>query len=85
MVAFRLDAHRLGEGLEAGSLLQVAGSCGLQDSPPGSVLMALHARAADIAPNAITSAVASTGTCGEVLSHSSVQCGATLLCRRWQV
>ena len=57
VVAFRLAAHHLDERLEAGSLLEAAGSCGLQDSPPGSALLALHARVADVTPTGIVDAV----------------------------
>ncbi len=42
--AFRLHAHGLDERSPAPGLLEAAGRCGIQDSPPGSALLALHAR-----------------------------------------
>ena len=48
VVAFRLAAHRLGERAGEDELLDVAGRCGIQDSPPGSALLALHARVRDV-------------------------------------
>lgn len=44
VIAFRLAAHRLTERLDEGGLLDAAGRCGIQNSPPGSALLALHAR-----------------------------------------
>ena len=47
IIAFRLRAHHLDERLSHNSLLDAAGPCGIQNSPPGSALTALHARGAD--------------------------------------
>lgn len=44
VVAFRLRAHHLAERLGPDGLLEAAGRCGLQNSPPGSALLALNAR-----------------------------------------
>jgi hypothetical protein len=44
VVAFRLRAHHLVRRQPASRLDAVVGACGIQDSPPGSVLLALHAR-----------------------------------------
>ena len=44
MVAFRLQAHHLTERLSEGGLLRAAGRCAVQNSPPGSALLALNAR-----------------------------------------
>lgn len=57
VVAFRIGSHHLDRRLKSGSLLEAAGSCGLQDSPPGSAVMALHARVADVDPDAIVDAM----------------------------
>ena len=46
IIAFRLRAHHLDERLSHNSLLDAAGACGIQNSPPGSALTALHARGA---------------------------------------
>jgi len=43
-IAFRLNAHHLSERLTAEALLEVTGACGIQNSPPGSALLAMHAR-----------------------------------------
>lgn len=45
MIAFRLAAHHLVERAKAGALDEATGSCGVQDSPPGSALLSLDARA----------------------------------------
>lgn len=42
--AFRMAGHNLSARLPAGSLLDVAGACGAQNTPPGSALLSLHAR-----------------------------------------
>ena len=44
VTAFRLNAHHLIRRLPEGSLVQAAAACGIQDTPPGSALLALHAR-----------------------------------------
>jgi hypothetical protein len=48
VIAFRLAAHHLTERLSEDGLLVAAGRCGIQNSPPGSALLALHARARDM-------------------------------------
>jgi Winged helix DNA-binding domain len=45
VIAFRLHAHHLTTRRPADALHDVAGACGIQNSPPGSALLALHARA----------------------------------------
>ncbi|PTR31893.1 winged helix DNA-binding protein [Rhodococcus sp. OK519] len=44
VVAFRLRAHNLTDRRPVDELLDVVGACGVQNSPPGSALLALHAR-----------------------------------------
>lgn len=44
VVAFRLNAHHLTARRPPEDLHQVVGACGIQNSPPGSALLALHAR-----------------------------------------
>ena len=44
VIAFRLGASGLLERAAASELPDVAGRCGIQNSPPGSALLALHAR-----------------------------------------
>lgn len=48
VIAFRLHAHQLTGRRPAGGLLDVAGACGVQNSPPGSALLALHARVENV-------------------------------------
>lgn len=48
VVAFRLHAHHLTERQLADRLHAAAGACALQNSPPGSALLALHARVEDV-------------------------------------
>lgn len=56
--AFRLAAHHLGERLGEDALLGAAGRCGVQDSPPGSALLALHARVRGLTRERMDDAVA---------------------------
>jgi hypothetical protein len=56
-VAFRLNGHNLAARLPAGSLLEAAASCGIQDSPPGSAALGLHARVEGLTPAQLFSAV----------------------------
>lgn len=57
VTAYRLGAHHLDRRLGPGNALTAAGACALQDSPPGSVAIALHARVADVDPDLIRDAV----------------------------
>ena len=57
-LAFRLSGHHLSLRLPAGSLLEAAASCGIQDSPPGSAATALFARVQELTPAAIDQALA---------------------------
>lgn len=56
-LAFRLDSHYLSRRLPHGSLLQAAGACALQNTPPGSAELALHARVGGLAPGDIQRAL----------------------------
>ena len=58
VIAFRLGAHHLIERLGENGLLEAAGRCGIQNSPPGSALLALHARERDLTPERLAEAVA---------------------------
>ncbi|WP_275004359.1 winged helix DNA-binding domain-containing protein [Promicromonospora iranensis] len=58
VVAFRLGAHHLVERQRTDALLDVAGRCAVQDSPPGSALQALRARVRDVTPELADRAVA---------------------------
>lgn len=58
VVAFRLNAHHLTERLDEGSLHDAAGQCGLQNSPPGSGILALHARVRGLTQDQVAAAVA---------------------------
>lgn len=58
VIAFRLGAHNLTERLGEGGLLDAAGRCGIQNSPPGSALLALHARVRNLTQEQVTQAVA---------------------------
>ncbi|WP_308160012.1 winged helix DNA-binding domain-containing protein [Arthrobacter sp. ISL-5] len=57
-IAFRLGAHHLTERLGEGGLLDAAGRCGVQNSPPGSGLLALHARVRNLTQEQVAGAVA---------------------------
>ncbi len=58
VIAFRLEAHHLGERVDRDQLLSVAGACGIQDSPPGSALVALQARVRDLTGHDVQAALA---------------------------
>jgi hypothetical protein len=58
VIAFRLNAHHLAERVGDDGLLEAAGRCGVQNSPPGSALLALHARVRDLTQERVAGAVA---------------------------
>ena len=58
VIAFRLGAHHLTDRLGEGGLLDAAGRCGIQNSPPGSALLALHARVRNLTQEQVADAVA---------------------------
>ena len=58
VIAFRLAAHHLHERRGVDEMLAVAGACGVQDSPPGSALLALHARLRGLTREDVDRAVA---------------------------
>ncbi|NYI75984.1 winged helix DNA-binding domain-containing protein [Nocardioides panzhihuensis] len=57
VVAFRLASHHLDVRLDAEELLAAAARCGVQDSPPGSALLAFHARVEGVSADAIEAAL----------------------------
>src|SRR5438105_1446554 len=67
VLAFRLDGHNLIARRPVGTLLEVAGACGVRNTPPGSAALALHARVAGLTPDAVDRAVAEEKTLIEVL------------------
>ncbi|MGO1167372.1 MAG: hypothetical protein ACTMHL_12220 [Janibacter sp.] len=50
VIGFRLAAHHLTEQVDARRLADATGQCGVQDSPPGSAALALHARVDGLTP-----------------------------------
>lgn len=58
VIAFRLGAHHLTKRLGENGLLDAAGRCGIQNSPPGSALLALHARVRNLTQEQVADAVA---------------------------
>ncbi len=57
VVAFRLQAHHLTERLSEGGLVEAAGRCAVQNSPPGSALLALNARVDGVTRQQLAEAV----------------------------
>lgn len=57
-IAFRLGTQNLLERTNASRLVEVTGRCGIQNSPPGSALLALHARVQDITQQQVDEAIA---------------------------
>lgn len=58
VIAFRLAAHHLTGRLGEDAMLDAAGRCGIQNSPPGSALLALHARVRNVTQERVDDAVA---------------------------
>ncbi|CCH76168.1 conserved hypothetical protein [Nostocoides japonicum T1-X7] len=58
VIAFRLHAQGLADRSHEHELLGAAGSCGIQNSPPGSGLLALHARVRGVTRQRLDEAVA---------------------------
>lgn len=58
VIAFRLSAQHLTEPSCEHGLLDAAGRCGVQNSPPGSALLALHARVRNVTRERVDDAVA---------------------------
>lgn len=57
VVAFRLDAQNLNRRVGEEQLLAAAGNCGVQNSPPGSALLALNARVQAMSEQRLETAV----------------------------
>lgn len=57
VIAFRLRAHHLDQRLEPNELIEAVGASGIQNSPPGSALTALHARVMNMTASRLDSAV----------------------------
>ena len=58
VIAFRLHAQHLTERLGEQGLLDAAGLCGVQNSPPGSALLALNARVRNLSQDRVDEALA---------------------------
>ncbi|MGH2409261.1 MAG: DNA glycosylase AlkZ-like family protein, partial [Chloroflexota bacterium] len=58
ILAFRLDGHNLSHRQSPDALPAVAAACGLRNSPPGSALLATHARIIDPSPATLERALA---------------------------
>ncbi|WP_115329962.1 winged helix DNA-binding domain-containing protein [Tsukamurella paurometabola] len=59
IIGFRLRTHGLAERLAEREFSRAAGRCGIQDSPPGSALLALHARVRGVAVDTLDEALES--------------------------
>lgn len=57
VIARRMRAHGLGERVPVDRLAEVVGACGVQDSPPGAALLALHARVEGLTPEHLDRAI----------------------------
>jgi hypothetical protein len=57
VLTFRLQRHNLVRRLAAGSLEEAAAVCGIQNSPPGAALLALHARVEGVTGAALDQAL----------------------------
>lgn len=59
IIAFRLRVHGLAERLDADALAVAAGRCAVQDSPPGSALLAVNARLRGVTADTVDAALES--------------------------
>lgn len=57
VVAFRLASHHLDARLGERRLLTAAGQCGIQNTPPGSALVAFHARVEGVSADVVAGAI----------------------------
>ena len=57
VLAFRLEGQHLARRLPPGSLLSAAGACGIQNTPPGSAALALHARVSGLSAEEVNQAL----------------------------
>lgn len=62
VIAYRLRSHHLDQRLPADRLLEAAGACAVQNSPPGSALLALSARVAEMTAESFDALVADDRT-----------------------
>src|SRR5690349_20929901 len=67
VLAFRLAGHQLLARRPLHDIKDVAGACGIRNTPPGSSLLALHARLADLTPAVVDRALGESKTLVEVL------------------
>ncbi|BDH59559.1 DNA glycosylase AlkZ-like family protein [Tsukamurella sp. PLM1] len=58
ILAFRLRAHALADRLDEDGRAAAASRCGIQDSPPGSALLALNARVRGVTAGTVDDALA---------------------------
>ncbi|MFJ9388442.1 winged helix DNA-binding domain-containing protein [Nocardioides sp. NPDC101246] len=57
VVASRLASHQLDARLGEQGIVAAAGRCGVQDTPPGSALLAFHARVDGVSADTLTEAI----------------------------
>jgi len=67
VLAFRLDGHNLIRRQRLDALLDVAGACGIRNTPPGSAGLAFQARVVDVTPAAVEAALTDHKALVEVL------------------
>ncbi len=71
VLAYRLDSHNLNHRRPPSALLEVAGACGVRNTPPGSAVLAMHARITGLRPDTVDRALAEDKTLVEVLGMRS--------------
>ncbi|MDT0223231.1 MULTISPECIES: DNA glycosylase AlkZ-like family protein [unclassified Gordonia (in: high G+C Gram-positive bacteria)] len=57
VIAYRLSAHGLANRLGDNGIVAGSARCGIQNSPPGSALLSLHARVHGVTANMVAAAV----------------------------
>ena len=68
-LGFRLEGHNLARRLPPGSALEAAGACGLQNTPPGSAALSVHARVEALDPAEVDKRLFGDRSLGQVWSQ----------------
>src|SRR5918999_2329851 len=82
VVAFRLSGHNLHARLPPGSIVEAAAACGIQDTPPGSAALALHARVTGLTADAVDPALTVDKTLLEAATSTTPPQPSTRMDRR---
>lgn len=80
VLGYRLSGHHLSEKVPTERLLEAAGACGLQNTPPGSAALSLLARVDGLTPMMLRSALLDRS----LMEAWSMRASPTSSRRRWR-